>query len=788
MTTSTPTIPDEPRGHARPHLPAFGGRLGLGVALALVPALAGLLAGAWLLLAGARDQAEARQAAAAQLAARQLESEIAATVASLSAIAASPLLDATVPELAPLHLHAARIAERLGAPVRVLDRSLAPLLNSAVPFGTPLFASPAAPLALDALEAGRPLAGPAPPGEPAAVLVAVPALRRGQPVAVVVGEVGPARLALALGRGADQPGLVLRALDPTGRLVAQWPERAAAAEEGLAIEEDVADWTVRVTAPPPGPVALLPPALLLLAALLALGAGFAASLLLRRRLAGIFATLADQAALATTREGLRLEAPCAEAAAVVDGFRRAGAALLAESRRHRALATAGALATWRADASGGMKDFAGWHEATGLSGQSALGNGWQEAVHPDDRARLLAEWGAALVARTPLAARFRLRRGEEEWREVVAAAAPVPDPEGGPPEWVGTLRDADSPAVPAIGLAAPRALAELRGAIDTLPVGIALLDPERRFLVVNARLAALGGLEAADHLGRTPLEVMPQGVAEPLEAGQRRVLATGRPVYDLPLAGEAAGTLRNTRHLLASLHPVLDSAGHVVSVTALVQDVTERLRVERGRQLLVRELNHRVKNTLASVMSLATQTLRATGGQPERFMADFVGRLRALSRAHDLLSDEAWEEAELAQVARAALAPWLGDPRRIRIEGPDGVALRPSQAQAVVLALHELATNAAKHGALSVPEGAVALGWTVCSEGGAEMVWQESGGPRVTPPAEGSRGFGSRLLERALPQDLGPGATVALRFEEAGLVATVRFPARSQPRIVAAAE
>jgi two-component sensor histidine kinase len=215
-------------------------------------------------------------------------------------------------------------------------------------------------------------------------------------------------------------------------------------------------------------------------------------------------------------------------------------------------------------------------------------------------------------------------------------------------------------------------------------------------------------------------------------------------------------------------------------VCASVEITDQRAAGER-QALIVAELHHRVKNTLTVVLALAEQSLRATGGGAEtrRFHADFQARLLALSRAHDLLTREAWGETDLAGLARAALAPFgiLGEdgaPARIEARGPR-VLLAPEAAVSLAMALHELATNATKHGALSRPAGGVSLAWGRAADGGAalDVAWTESGGPPLDgPPAR--RGFGLHLLERGLARQLGGEA--ALNYGAAGLSFRLRVP------------
>jgi PAS domain S-box-containing protein len=197
-------------------------------------------------------------------------------------------------------------------------------------------------------------------------------------------------------------------------------------------------------------------------------------------------------------------------------------------------------------------------------------------------------------------------------------------------------------------------------------------------------------------------------------------------------------------------------------------DVTERKAAERHERLLLNELNHRVKNTLATVQGLARQSFRST--EIERAAREaFDGRLSALSAAHNVLTQLNWEAAPIGQIVDVAMGPHR-DEGRILTDGPR-VDLAPRAAVALSLAIHELSTNALKYGALSRPEGRIEIRWT--AEGGRlRIVWRERFGPTVTPPTR--RGFGSRLLERGLAEELG--GTVRLDFAPDGLTCEVDAP------------
>jgi two-component sensor histidine kinase len=204
----------------------------------------------------------------------------------------------------------------------------------------------------------------------------------------------------------------------------------------------------------------------------------------------------------------------------------------------------------------------------------------------------------------------------------------------------------------------------------------------------------------------------------------------------------------------------------------LVASLTEA--VER-RDFLIRELDHRVKNMLASVQAIARQTLKTAPSQ-ERFVDSFNGRLMALSRAHVLLTKQSWKGAELSDIVAEALAPFKDAAARVQVSGPP-LALGPVQAVAAHLALHELITNAMAHGALSTLDGDVALTWNVDLSGDRRLIlrWHERGGPTVKPPS--LRGMGMRLIEQGLPHALD--GTCRVDFDPNGLRVEVVAPLSS---------
>jgi PAS domain S-box-containing protein len=252
-----------------------------------------------------------------------------------------------------------------------------------------------------------------------------------------------------------------------------------------------------------------------------------------------------------------------------------------------------------------------------------------------------------------------------------------------------------------------------------------------------------------------------------------RVRAGERVTHEFRVVRPSDGAVRWIRD---TSFPILDEAGRVRRVGGIGRDVTGEKEAEERQERLARELDHRVKNVLAVVQALASQTLLA-GGPPEELAEAFEGRLEALARAHGLLTSTGWAGADLGELVGQTLAPYLDGGAGPAAEGP-AVALPPRRAVALAMVLHELATNAAKYGALSVPGGTVGVEWGMDDgegEGGVRRVrlsWREAGGPAVREP--GRKGFGTALIEQSLLHDLE--GTGGLRFEPDGLRCELSFP------------
>lgn len=292
-------------------------------------------------------------------------------------------------------------------------------------------------------------------------------------------------------------------------------------------------------------------------------------------------------------------------------------------------------------------------------------------------------------------------------------------------------------------------------------------DAELRYTAISNGFL---GRAAAEFIGRTDEEVMPEVDRGLILELKRRALASGEPQrQEIHLRdGEV------DRWFDFYVEALSDGAGDTIGLTCAAIEVTERKEGEAHLRLLMRELTHRSKNLLAVIQAMARQTARHARSI-DRFLEQFSARLQALARSHDILVQEGWHGASLHELVRLQLGPYLdrAEPQ-IEYEGP-AVLFKPEAAQGLGLALHELATNAAKYGALSTPDGRVSLRWRrlAGADGyGVEVLWEERGGPAVAAPEQ--RGFGSLAIERHLAHSLD--GDVDLAFPPQGVRCRIVVP------------
>jgi PAS domain S-box-containing protein len=318
--------------------------------------------------------------------------------------------------------------------------------------------------------------------------------------------------------------------------------------------------------------------------------------------------------------------------------------------------------------------------------------------------------------------------------------------------------------------ALPQTLATSNALLEALPAAVYTTDAKGRVTFFNQA--------AADLSGRTPQPGIdewciiwklyrPDGT--PLahqDCPMAVALKEGRAVRGAEVIAERPDGTRVP--ILPYPTPLHDEAGILLGAVNMLVDISERKKAEERQMLLLRELAHRVNNTLAIILAMTQQSLR-TMTSPEAFAESFAGRLQSFAEAHRLLLVSGWSGADLADLVRAALHGFASaEDGRLTWDGP-AVRVGPTQVTALGIVLHELGTNACKYGALSVDGGKVALSWEVICEASGECLrlhWTERGGPHVTPPSQ--RGLGSRIIERGLPD-----AVIDWRFEPEGVVCLI---------------
>ncbi len=300
------------------------------------------------------------------------------------------------------------------------------------------------------------------------------------------------------------------------------------------------------------------------------------------------------------------------------------------------------------------------------------------------------------------------------------------------------------------------ALQRLHAHTDNSPLGAVEFDAELRVLSWSKGAERMLGWAADDVTG---LGLDGFGLLAPATA---RAVAARLAALLADPARERAVEAVATRHADGRVldcewycSVLRDAAGRPESLTVQILDVTERRRAEETQRLLVDELNHRVKNTLANVQAIATQTLR-TGTDLASFGTTFLGRLQSLASAHAILSDATWSGAAIGELVRDQMQPGTLDAGRVEISGPD-ILLPPATALRLALIVHELCTNANKYGAFADATGRLRLAWSRRPDG-VDLRWEEDGGPAVTPPQR--TGFGSTLIEQSARAE-GGAATVS---------------------------
>jgi two-component sensor histidine kinase/CheY-like chemotaxis protein len=284
-------------------------------------------------------------------------------------------------------------------------------------------------------------------------------------------------------------------------------------------------------------------------------------------------------------------------------------------------------------------------------------------------------------------------------------------------------------------------------------------------LIVSERMSAITGLPAGStpaHGGEVFYRYVHPGDVEPLRHMGEALMVQGRFEVEFRVIRPDS---KQVVWIYSAGVALRDAQGGIQRVIGVMRDITAKHTEDDARNALVAELDHRVKNVLASVQSLAAQSARKTTSL-DAFLKTFAGRLEAMASAHTLLTATRWRGADIGNIAAAELGGLA--PGQAHWSGPE-ILLNPRATNALTLALHELATNAVKFGALSADSGRVTVSWTPRAGGGFQLNWVERGGPPVSAPTR--RGFGATLLERVTGRELGGEAR--LEFLAGGVRATI---------------
>jgi PAS domain S-box-containing protein len=391
-------------------------------------------------------------------------------------------------------------------------------------------------------------------------------------------------------------------------------------------------------------------------------------------------------------------------------------------------------------------------------------------VHPEDLPGVEAELASAMQSGADFTQEFRILLPDGTTRWLAGSGRVFRDEhDGQPTRMIGVNWDISERKRQEQVLA--ESAARLRAVVETAVDGILTIDEHGTIETANPAVAQVFGYAPAELIGQNVRVLMPEpyrsehdGYLERYRrTGERRIIGIGR---------EVMGRRKDGSSFPVELAVAETLVGGKRLFTGIVRDITERKQAETRQALLRRELNHRVKNILAVVQSVALLTGRRAESL-DAFLQGFQGRLQALAAANEVLVRSGWRAVDLDALLRGALlAHGVEDAGRFELRVanlPIGAAL----AQDVALALHELATNAAKHGALSVPDGRVAIEAGPVEDGAVlRLVWRERGGPPVTAPAR--QGFGTRLLGQLFTQQ--HGGSVALDWQAEGLICRIELP------------
>jgi PAS domain S-box-containing protein len=441
----------------------------------------------------------------------------------------------------------------------------------------------------------------------------------------------------------------------------------------------------------------------------------------------------------------------------VTAQKMAEVSLKASEQRFRALADNMAQFAWMAYPSG----YVFWHnerwfDYTGMDPAEASGAGWQEVIHSDFAERVIRQLKRAFESGETWEDTFPMRGADGTYRWFLSRAMPLRDDQGRVVLWCGTDTD----------ITDQRRLSERllkhQRVIELSHEAMLVWELGEGIILFNRGCEELYGFGKSEALGAIPAELLRTRYPMTIEALLEHLEVEGK------WSGELLQSSKDGDEIWVDSRLELIRTGGRSLVVETNRDITERRKSDDVRNLLVGELNHRVKNTLAIVQAIVSQTAR-TSTTMEQFVAGLNGRIQSLSSAHHMLTEAHWSGAALREIVTSQIEVSGGDLSSVDIVGDD-VFVPPQTALQLTLMLHELATNAVKHGSLSRPQGRVTVSWTTEASDAPRIIllWTERGGPAVAPPA--ARGFGTLLLERSGKL---PHLRARLEFDPKGVVCRI---------------
>ncbi|MEO1794371.1 MAG: HWE histidine kinase domain-containing protein, partial [Pseudomonadota bacterium] len=313
---------------------------------------------------------------------------------------------------------------------------------------------------------------------------------------------------------------------------------------------------------------------------------------------------------------------------------------------------------------------------------------------------------------------------------------------------------------------------EISQLYDVLPLGMALIDANQRYVRINPLLAEINGVSPQAHIGRTMRDIVP-GVADQAEDHFRRVVDSGKAINGDNIVGQTTGTTGERIFETDWFPYTRGSDGTVTGVGVIVRDITEQSHMSEELKRVLLELQHRVKNMLATVMALMNQAVQSAEPGASDAITNLRNRVNALAQTHSLLANSDWRSAGIRQIIQNELAPYLSSDQ-VTLSGPD-LTMNAKATLNLSMAVHELATNAAKYGALSSVDGRLSVRWLTQNDGDGEklkIIWEEDLGDGQTlrqsdEPESRNSGFGTKLIGAVVERTLD--GTVERRFEQDGL-------------------